>query len=84
VATEVGGIPDVVGHERDGLLVPPGRPDRLAEAIASLARSPERRQALGAAGLARVRERYRAGPVLARLAALYEEDRPHDSTEQRR
>jgi glycosyltransferase involved in cell wall biosynthesis len=33
VATKTGGIPDLVEHEKTGLLAPPGRPDRLAEAI---------------------------------------------------
>jgi len=33
VATAVGGIPDGVSHGREGLLVPPGKPDRLAQAL---------------------------------------------------
>ena len=33
VATAVGGVPEVVHHDRNGLLVPPGRPDELAAAI---------------------------------------------------
>ncbi len=41
-----------------GLSVPPGDPERLADAIATLARDPERRQALGAAGGAFVRREF--------------------------
>jgi glycosyltransferase involved in cell wall biosynthesis len=33
VATAVGGIPEVIEHERQGLLVPPRNPDALAAAI---------------------------------------------------
>jgi glycosyltransferase involved in cell wall biosynthesis len=33
VGSAVGGIPEVVAHERTGLLVPPGRPDELAGAL---------------------------------------------------
>jgi glycosyltransferase involved in cell wall biosynthesis len=33
VATRVGGIPEVLTHEEDGLLVPPGDPDALAQAL---------------------------------------------------
>lgn len=33
VASSVGGIPDLVDHERTGLLVPPGRPLPLAKAL---------------------------------------------------
>jgi len=33
VGAAAGGIPDIVQHERNGLLVPPADPDRLADAI---------------------------------------------------
>jgi glycosyltransferase involved in cell wall biosynthesis len=33
VATEAGGIPDLIDHEKTGLLVPPAQPVELAEAI---------------------------------------------------
>jgi glycosyltransferase involved in cell wall biosynthesis len=36
VATRVGGIPDVVDHGLTGLLVPPGDPDSLADALVAL------------------------------------------------
>lgn len=43
VASNVGGIPEFVVHERNGLLVPPGNPRALADAIRYLADRPERR-----------------------------------------
>lgn len=33
VATEVGGIPDIIGHEYNGLLIPPSDPDALVAAL---------------------------------------------------
>ena len=33
VATNTGGIPDLIEHEKTGLLVPPGQPSELAQAI---------------------------------------------------
>ena len=47
VATAVGGVPQVITDERDGLLVPPGRPDLLAQAIERLATDEELRVGLG-------------------------------------
>lgn len=41
VGSDVGGIPEIVKHERTGLLVRPGDPDDLAAAIARVLRNPE-------------------------------------------
>lgn len=50
IATWVGGIPEIARGECDGVsLVPPRRPDLLAQAIRSLADSPERRRRMAAA-----------------------------------
>lgn len=50
VATRVGGIPNIVDEGTSGLLVSPGQPQALAEAILELQRDPARRQAMGRAG----------------------------------
>ena len=42
VVTPVGGIPDVVVHNRNGLLISPGSTDELAVALGDLLASPER------------------------------------------
>jgi len=52
VASATGGVPEVVEHGRNGLLVPPGQPLPLAEAVLALLADPERRRALGEAGRA--------------------------------
>lgn len=55
VASDTGGIPDVVTPEC-GILVPPGDPEALARAILGLARDPATREAMGRAAAARARE----------------------------
>jgi glycogen synthase len=58
VATDVGGIPEEVINGVTGLLVPPGEPGALAEAIAGLLRDPLRRNEFGNNGRAWVSDRF--------------------------
>jgi glycosyltransferase involved in cell wall biosynthesis len=56
VATDAGGIPDIVTDERDGLLVPPGDTDALVDALLRVLRDDSLAERLGSAA----RETYRA------------------------
>jgi glycosyltransferase involved in cell wall biosynthesis len=58
VATDVAGIPDMVRHEQEGLLIPPGDVPALAAAIVRLLDSPDLRDAMGRRGAERVVEEY--------------------------
>jgi glycosyltransferase involved in cell wall biosynthesis len=49
IASRVGGLPELVRHQETGLLVPPGDPWALAEAIDQLASQPEVRRRMGEA-----------------------------------
>ncbi|HUR95270.1 MAG TPA: glycosyltransferase family 4 protein, partial [Gemmatimonadales bacterium] len=53
VASDAGGLPEVVEHGVTGLIVPRGNSAALAEAIGSLLADPSRRAAMGQAGRAR-------------------------------
>jgi glycosyltransferase involved in cell wall biosynthesis len=59
VAYRAGGVPWVVRHEQDGLLVRCGDIDGLATALCRLADNPELRRRLGAAGWERTRTEFR-------------------------
>ncbi|HMJ03151.1 MAG TPA: glycosyltransferase family 4 protein [Conexibacter sp.] len=50
VSTTVMGIPELISDGIHGRLVPPGRADRLADALAELIADPQRRAAMGRAG----------------------------------
>jgi glycosyltransferase involved in cell wall biosynthesis len=53
VASDAGGLPEVVEHGVTGLVVPRGDSTALAQAIGSLLADPERRRTMGQAGRAR-------------------------------
>jgi glycosyltransferase involved in cell wall biosynthesis len=71
VATAVDGTPEVVVHERTGLTVPPGDPVRLAEALCRALADAPWRQALGRAGRAWVRERFRQDRQVRQTEQFY-------------
>jgi glycosyltransferase involved in cell wall biosynthesis len=71
VATAVGGLVDSVVDGVTGDLVPPRQPDRLAEVVGALLADEPRRAAYGAAGVKRVRARYRWSRVVADTEAVY-------------
>ncbi len=50
VGTRVGGIPELIEHGRTGILVDPGDPRGLADALASLLTNADRARAMGLAG----------------------------------
>lgn len=71
VLTDVVGSRDTVVDGESGLLVPPRQPSALAAAIVRLLHDRELRERLGAAGRARVRERFDVRSMGARLDELY-------------
>lgn len=72
VLTDVGGCRDLVEHGVHGLLVPPGSPQALADALAALAADPARRLALGRAARERAVRELGMPTFARRHAALYE------------
>jgi glycosyltransferase involved in cell wall biosynthesis len=73
VATEVDGTPEVVIHERTGLLVPPANPAALAAAIERLLDNPELASRLASDGRRFVHENFAVQRQIEQTAALYSE-----------
>jgi glycosyltransferase involved in cell wall biosynthesis len=72
VATRVGGNPEVVADGDTGVLVPPGKPEVLAEAVLRVWRDPGRGRELGLAGRRRVEANFEVRGMVSRYEALYE------------
>jgi colanic acid/amylovoran biosynthesis glycosyltransferase len=71
VTTRIAGIPELVEHERSGILVAPGRADELTDSLASLLEEPELRQNLGASGRRAVAAGFDCEDSATRLRALF-------------
>ena len=71
VASEIAGYSDVVEHGVDGILIPPGDPQRLAEELLRLHVEPRRRAAMGAAARESA-ERFAWPRIAARVERVYE------------
>jgi glycosyltransferase involved in cell wall biosynthesis len=72
VATDIGGMPDLVDHGETGLLVPPGDAAALRRAMQGLLDDRAQLAQLGATSLARV-ERLKASAVVTRIEQVYRE-----------
>ncbi len=72
IASEVGGVPEVVRHESTGLLIPPRDVSALADAMLRLARDREECARMGRAGYQFVKENYTWDRSLDMMSALYE------------
>lgn len=71
VASRVGGVGEVVADGETGLLVPPGDPKALANAILRLARDPALRQRMGKAARGRVERFFEWGSNVEAMERLY-------------
>jgi glycosyltransferase involved in cell wall biosynthesis len=71
VATDVGGVADIVEHGTSGWLVEAGDRNGLLQALGRLARDPAERQRLGHNGRMRARARFQATRLADDLDGLY-------------
>jgi len=71
VSTAVGGIPEVITHDVDGLLVPSAQPDDLARAVESLLVDPAKRERLGRAACEKARSTFSPDTIVSRYESFY-------------
>ena len=73
VATPVGAVEDILSDGDTGLLVPPGDPAALADALRKLVQDPQLRRKLGHAAQDYHRRHLDMAPYMARLTAIWTE-----------
>jgi L-malate glycosyltransferase len=71
VASRVGGIPEIIETSEQGLLVPPGDPAALADAIRRVVEDPALRRSLSAAARTRVNTAFSMANTLENYDRLY-------------
>jgi len=71
VASAVGGVPDVLRHGENGVLVPPKAPRVLAEALAAVLADPALAARMGREARATIAERYTIDRAVERLEQVY-------------
>jgi glycosyltransferase involved in cell wall biosynthesis len=70
-ATDVGQCGEVLAGGRAGLLVPPSKPQELAEALVRLLADEQQRLALGRIFQVHVESAYGANPIIGQICSLY-------------
>ena len=73
VASDHGGLPEIIADRDTGRLFEPGDHGALARVLAELARDPDDRLRLGRAAAADIPRRYSAGLLIDRVQALYDD-----------
>jgi glycosyltransferase involved in cell wall biosynthesis len=71
IATRGGGVPEIIAHGENGLLVPMGDAEALATELTSLLADPEKKQRLAKAGYEHVREKFTAGQGAREVERIY-------------
>jgi len=75
IASNVGGIPEIIDHEVDGILVPPENPPALAEAITRLATNTELRRSFSIRAPRKTADKFSIEDSVKKIAEVYEEAR---------
>ncbi len=73
VVTSVGGVPELVTHQKQGLVVPPGDAAALSAALMRLATDPAMRRAMGVAAAKRAQTEFDDKNMVEAYESLYDQ-----------
>ena len=71
IVTRVGGMPELVDHMQSGIVVAPGNPKELADALMLLAKDPELVNRLGKSAQSRISNSFRIDKTVKQTLELY-------------
>ncbi|HEU4436154.1 MAG TPA: glycosyltransferase family 4 protein [candidate division Zixibacteria bacterium] len=74
VASNVGGVPEMIQHERDGILLPSKDPEPWASTILELAQDEQKRALLGETARRSVKEKFSPEQMIARFLEIADAD----------
>lgn len=73
IASNVGGIPEMINPGESGILIPPADPEALASAINHLLADPQRLQNMSLAAKTWVKDRFKAEQMVAKIIDIYQQ-----------
>ncbi len=79
LASKVGGLPEMIQHGVDGVVLPPKEPEAWARCIIELAQNPQRREELGWKAKAKVENRFSQERMIANFLKIVDADSAVDS-----
>ncbi len=72
IATNGGGVPEIIQHEQSGMLIPMNDEHSMAEAILDLLNNPNKARQLGVNGQKRVQEKFLIEHTARKIEKVYE------------
>lgn len=72
IASDTGGLPEIVQHRKSGILVPPRNPQAIARAVIELSRDPATRKAMGEHGREHVFQYFDNDRLCDRVEEIYQ------------
>jgi glycosyltransferase involved in cell wall biosynthesis len=71
ISTDVSGIPELIDHQQNGMVVEPKNIDELAEAVSTILSDPEKQRQFGEAGREKVKQEFNVEHEAAKLESVF-------------